>query len=284
MSSEPKTTKFAPATLLVCLGAIFLVVLVNTPLWPIEHAWVFLITLGLMAIAAMSLGFALNGRPLGLVIDNRNRASLSKLQMLLWTILVLAALTSLASARLIAGTASPLSIDIPGELLAAMGIAAGSFVAAPTLLSLKANETPTTDNLNAASTSAQAHGGQLDPAGKVHGRADPSQASWTDLFRGDEVGNQDSPDLSKVQQIAITLLLLGIYTATIVQAFARTTNFATATPGAFPGALPPLDRDFIILMGISHATYLVYKAAPHTASGDSSGGQVNDPASDGAAG
>ena len=277
---------------IVLLAAIAGIVAVNSGLFSPDswRAGVFLATLGLVALSMAAIGRIVNKRLDGLIIDNRNRASLSKLQMLLWTILIVAALTSLAASRLRASTSDPLAIDIPGELLAAMGIAAASFVAAPTVLSLKAGETPSDQNVQDAQASASAQGAQLQANGKVHGRADPSQAQWMDLFRGDEVGNADTPDLSKIQQFAITLLLLGIYTATLVYAFSDKSNFIVtarlssfdpkAHPG-FPNALPGLSDQFVMLMAISHASYLVYKAAPHTSSGVSTSASSADAASSG---
>jgi len=246
---------------IVLLAAIAGIVAVNSGLFSPDswRAGVFLATLGLVALSMAAIGRIVNKRLDGLIIDNRNRASLSKLQMLLWTILIVAALTSLAASRLRASTSDPLAIDIPGELLAAMGIAAASFVAAPTVLSLKAGETPSDQNVQDAQASASAQGAQLQANGKVHGRADPSQAQWMDLFRGDEVGNADTPDLSKIQQFAIT---------------------PKAHPG-FPNALPGLSDQFVMLMAISHASYLVYKAAPHTSSGVSTSASSADAASSG---
>jgi hypothetical protein len=75
---------------------------------------------------------------------------------------------------------------------------------------------------------------------------------------GEELGNAGSPDLGKIQQLLVTLLLLGIYTAYVYALFAGTAEKITH--------LPLLDPSFVWLMGISHASYLAYKAAPHTTS------------------
>ena len=75
------------------------------------------------------------------------------------------------------------------------------------------------------------------------------------MITGDEVGNFAIPDLGKIQQLLVTILLLTVYGVSIWKAFAKHSTI---------GALPPLDQSFIWLMGVSHAGYLAYKAAPHT--------------------
>jgi len=250
-----------PLTALVLIASIVLIIVINTP-WAKPDTWlwgVFPATAGLMLLAILMVGDALNGRPSGLIIDNRNRMSLSKLQMLVWTIIVVSALIVYASYNVRLQTAAPLDITIPPPLLFAMGIAATSFIATPAILSLKSQETPAQADMDTANAAA----GTLQNSGKVYGRASVTDASWTDLFQGDEVGNFDSPDLSKIQQVAITLLLVGIYSAQIINQFAGLT-----TPGHKLDTLPVLGQQFVVLMGISHASYLAYKAAPHTASGD----------------
>lgn len=220
---------------------------------------IFLCEAGLMLAVLSAIGLALNGRVLGAAIDGRNRVSLSKLQMLLWTTLVASALITLAAYRLhdpaIAALGAGLKITIPGELLLAMGVSAASFVATPTILSLKAAETPSAASVDDLAT---ARGGTERSIGKVDARKSPADASFTDLFRGDEVGNALSVDLSKVQQVAITLLLLGVYAASV---------FQTLLTAPTANALPALDKDFVTLMAISHGSYLAYKAAPKTSSG-----------------
>ena len=79
------------------------------------------------------------------------------------------------------------------------------------------------------------------------------------MVRGEEVGAETSPDLSKIQQLYITLLLIGIYGVAVLHAL-------SSTPDKIPG-LPELNEKFVWLMGVSHASYLAYKATPHTADG-----------------
>ncbi len=216
----------------------------------------FFVTLAALALAMAVSGMAVNGRPAGIVIDNRNRVSLSKFQATLWTLLVITALVTVASHNLAADpTGAPLSFDIPAELLAAMGISAASLVATPLALSLKTGTVATADDLQNALGKMEP--GQLNPAGKVFGRADAAKAEWADMLRGEEVGNAFSTDLSKVQQLFISLLLVGIYGMAVL--------FRLDEAGQV--ALPPLQEKFVWLLAVSHASYISYKAAPHTKDG-----------------
>jgi hypothetical protein len=146
---------------------------------------------------------------------------------------------------------SPADINIPAELLLAMGIAATSLAGASAVLSRKSRETA--DPAAVASSTANLH---LAPAdvemqGKVFGLSRAELASWTNMFRGDEDTNAASADMSKIQQFLITMLLVGIYTASLF------TLFSSAL--VFP-SLPAISDNFIWLLGISHAGYLAFKA------------------------
>lgn len=215
--------------------------------------WTWLWTAVLVLFAIMVMGGAVNGRLDGVLIDNRNRISLSKFQMLLWTVVVLSALIAAASVNITGNKPDPLEIGIPVELLLAMGIAATSFVATPALLQLKANQDSSSTALVRAEDKLNLAPGEAGANGQIFQLCSPQLASWTDMFLGDDVGNAGSADISKVQQFAITLLLVGIYIGSLWKLF-----------GTAPiAALPVLSSGFVTLMAISHASYLAYKAIPH---------------------
>jgi hypothetical protein len=221
----------------------------------------FIVALVLLAAELAVIGWLVNDRPIGAFVDNRNRISLSKLQAGAWTVVVLAALATAAIFNLLgqgssAATVTNLDVTIPGELLLAMGISATSLVATPALLSLKADQTPAQTALVQAALKPNPPTGTAN--GKVATNASNQDASWGDLVTGDEVGNAGSPDLGKIQQLFITILLLGCYVGYVFIDFS-----ASAAPIQ---ALPALDKSFVWLLGISHASYLAYKSAPHTQS------------------
>ena len=224
----------AGALLAIAGGAVANIVLASGVGQSKLAAW--LITMLMIVLLCAAIGRAITNRWDAVLIDGRNRVSLSRLQMMAWTLLVLSALITAAASNLhLADNTGALAIDIRDELLAAMGLAATSLAAAPALLTLKTN---------AAGQSVAA------------GNNSQSQASWLDMFRGDEVGEEDSPDLSKIQQFLITLALVGSYGFLIGDMF-----YDLAAQQKFD-AFPELDEKFIWLLGISHAGYLTYKAAP----------------------
>jgi len=227
--------------------------------------YVFLGSMALLITEFVVIGFLLKGRAEGAFIDNRNMLSLSKLQAGAWTVVVLAGFVSAASfnatlSHVNYGIVSSLSVTLPGELLLAMGISATSLVATPSLLSLKAAEEPKGGTAAAAVAATGRIQGTAIGNGKVLTKESDKDASWADIFTGDELGNAGIADLGKIQQVLISVLLIGAYAAYIFQYFSTATSAITT--------LPTLDKSFVWLLGLSHASYLAYKAAPHTSSAD----------------
>jgi hypothetical protein len=253
----PKSWVFAAIPLI--LEVLLLVIVPGY--WPEYRAQTFVGSMALMALELAVIGWLVNGRPIGAFIDNRYCLSLSKLQAGAWTVVVLSAFATAAAFNAATemfqgGAVTALSVTIPNELLLAMGISATSLVAAPALLSVKANQPDASQD--AVDNAEKRAGTTLEANGKVAAKCGPDDASWADLVTGDEIGNFSSPDLGKIQQAFITLLLLGCYVAYIYANFAGSEETVSS--------LPALDKSFVWLMGISHASYLAYKAAPHSSS------------------
>jgi hypothetical protein len=244
----------------------------GAPVLKIPVPWVWALTALLLLGFIALVSYALRGRGAGILIDSRNRVSLARLQALGWTIIVLSALIALAAMRAKAGLAQPMSIDIPGELLAAMGISAASLVAAPALLSVRSSQTQTEAaapvQAEAAAEAAAKTGRAVDAAantGAVLGWTSLADAQWLDMFRGEEVSDGATADISKIQQFLITAVLLAVYAGALWSFFsgAAGLNATPVPPGnKFEASLPLLSQSFIWLLGISHAGYLVSKAIP----------------------
>lgn len=218
--------------------------------------WSFILTVALLIAILAVIGATVNGNGFGVLIDGRNRVSLSKFQATLWTVIVLAALINAAAINLSFGAgAHALDITIPAELLVAMGISATSLLATPALLSLKATQQPAAPTVQATTRELGSEPQKLLITGKLLGNASPALASWADMFRGEEVGNGADADLSKVQQFAVTVVLVLVYGASVYASFSAAAKVTT---------LPTLSDQFVWLMGISHTSYLAYKAVPHT--------------------
>lgn len=235
--------------------------------------WVRLITffgtfLALLGIL-VGVGAGVTGQRMGVLWTARNTYSLSRLQIVLWTLLVLSALAAVVACRVHglviphgsgAVLADPLNISIPGELLAVMGISVLSAAAAPAILTVKAqSESPRVDQLDAAAARV---GREVETVGQVAVRPTGYPPLIRDLFQGDDVAKTGTVDIGKVQQAAVTLVLWGAYFSLLVQLFVQGRADARGMTH-----LPALSETFVYLLGISHVGYLAYKATPATAPG-----------------
>src|SRR5207253_1021586 len=131
------------------------------------------------------IGIDVSETPLGVLLSGRNTYSLSRLQMVLWTVLVLSALIGAAVSRAwgidhIGTVTTALAIEIPGNLLAAMGISYFTGFAAPAALALKSQSrtTATAGQLNLASNRL---GEKIYATGRVVGRPLSEQARIADM-------------------------------------------------------------------------------------------------------
>lgn len=246
--------KASSGTLFWILGS--LILFIAAPVIIKDHqqfAW--LLTLVAMVIFCMGIGYAINGRLNGIFIDYRNRLSLSKLQALCWSMLILSAIYTAALLRIQKGILNPLEITLNEPLLAIMGISLTSLAAAPAILNAKADNNVTAQAAQQVSQALNKPVEDIIPAGKIFSFSSAELASWLDLFRGEENTNAGSADLGKIQQFVITFILLAIYGMSLWDFFPH--------PVAELNTFPDVSDHMSWLLGISHAGYLAYKAAPH---------------------
>lgn len=218
-------------------------------------------TMLLLALGMFAVGHGITGLWRGALIDERNKLSLSRLQVVLWTILVLSAFLTVALANISANAPSPLAIEVPQQLWLAMGISVTAMIGSPLILGLKTGQ-PT--NKTALETTRQQLVDQhrLPPSevvaqGQVLVNRDPSSASWSDIFCGEETGNGAHLDIAKIQMFYFTVILLvayGVATANLL-----------VIPARPIASLPALDSSMIALLAISSSAYLTTKSIPHTA-------------------
>jgi hypothetical protein len=193
---------------------------------------------------------------LGILVDSRNRYSLSRLQMVLWTTVLVSAFFALL------WHLRTTSIYIPPEVWALMGISTGSTAASVLIKDNKGQKQPTTDAVEKLATRATADSTN-DPATQFIGvLAVAKNPRLSDLFLGEELADQSYVDISKVQMFFFTLVAV--------------IGYVSALDGGALGLrppdlrelycvyFPPLSASLVTLIGISHVGYLTVKASPKT--------------------
>jgi hypothetical protein len=91
--------------------------------------------------------------------------------------------------------------------------------------------------------------------GLLHKNSDPSEARWVDLFRGEEISNWRLVEMSKVQMLFFTVVVVAAYSAALSGMLRDVVALRTAASLSFPDFSPTLNA----LLAISHGTYLSVK-------------------------
>ena len=213
MTVSPTNGKPAPPPLHIALWILWLVLILA---WGavISGLLAFTVTnvgpVALWALAALILlillalaGREVNGLWAGVLIDSRNKISLSRLQITLWTVMVLSAFLTMALPRVVAMTGKgatltqqqALDISFPEQLILAMGISAVSFAGSNLIQSNKktrqfkidARSTPESaaDRLKLA----QAELDQADADVIAKAQAETAQKAVADAAQADAAAN-----------------------------------------------------------------------------------------------
>lgn len=191
----------------------------------------------LMLVVFLILGISITKQWLGILINERNLMSLSRLQMAVWTIVVLSAyfgfavvriramstnswnghrfseFTSSVQSALRAELADPLNVALDPHLWVLLGISTASLVGTPLILSTKKDKKP--DDAAATKAAASAAAAlktesvdeiKRNSHGTLYANSNISDARFTDMFQGDEVINTAQIDLAKVQMFFFTVV------------------------------------------------------------------------------
>jgi hypothetical protein len=249
------------------LATVIIAIAVALVGWVVPHeavrvSWLLIVVL-LLSFLVIA-GDGITGRLGGLLIDERNKMSLSRFQLVLWTVLILSAFLAIAVSRVREGmVADPLAIAVPDDLWILLGISTASLVGSPLIKSIKRRQHP--DDRQLAQTMSQLREQGTDPAalnseGLLVVNRDPAAARWADMFRGDESGNAAVLDLAKVQMFFFTIVVVIAYAAAL----------AAALASGPVGEFPDVSQGIVALLAISHAGYLSAKGVTHS---ESTGGR-----------
>lgn len=116
------------------------------------------------------------------------------------------------------------------------------------------------ENIKAASTALN-----VRTNGQLAANASVADASPAELFTGDDLGNDDTVDIGKVQMFLFTLALLVGYGASIASIFLSASNASAGSNEAAIMGFPNVDPGMLALLGVSQAGYPANTAAPHPA-------------------
>jgi hypothetical protein len=193
--------------------------------------WTWIGLTALLIALVVVLGLLLGKSVWWVFIDRRRTWSLSQFQIVLWTLAGVPLIIATAVWRTTSEAATAWDFNIPGELLALMGITLGTSVGALVIKTTK-------DNIREDKVGFR-------PEGK---------ATFADMFSVEEgEGARKNLDVTKVQSFMISMSLLASYVWMVIVSF-------NDLPGdAVPKGLPVFSSAMVGLLAFSHGGYLVAK-------------------------
>lgn len=185
------------------------------------------VTAAILLFFSALLGVKTGQGVFGILIDSRNKMSLSRFQVYLWTLLLVSIILAVAISE------QSMSIAVAPELWALLGISVGSTASALILRDIPRSK------------------------GKLHVKPSPpvndeDKPSWLDLFRGDNNGNHEYIDIGKFQMFWFTLAAWVGYIWLLLD-----WEVVANAEGVY--VLPELTSGLVVFIGISHAGYLTIK-------------------------
>ncbi len=283
---ESKSKAWAPIAAIVLIIFMFLSGLFAPKGWNWALVMIFMI------VFITAIGKLITGRFSGVFINEHYIMSLSRFQLVIWTLIVLSAFLTIALERINAGVPDPLAIALPTQLWALLGISTTSLVGSPVILSTKLSKTPTkavkdkaallfaktlsARDIEAAEQADSTKFKELKTiADKKKATADGiiekgiersgirnfnvkfKDAEFSNMFTGDELANKGLIDIAKVQMFFFTIVIAFSYMVLLVNLI------MTAEPAGLNG-FPELSDGVVALLGISSAGYLTNKAPDKT--------------------
>ena len=212
-------------------------------------------TIGVIILFMAALGILINKKVFGILIDSRCKMSLSRLQLVLWTILIVSCIFALSIYY------QSMDITIDERIWALLGVSIGSTAGAIMIKGVKQVNQPS-DKLVASLSSETSNEGLLHVTNSVN------KAKFSDMFKGDEISDYNYIDISKVQMFFFTVAAwfgyVGVIWSHTFKVVKEITNAANETITQTVYVFPELSTGIITLIGISHVGYLTVKATDKT--------------------
>jgi hypothetical protein len=227
----------------------------NKPQASDSIAWQWTVSTALIFFLFLLTSYSVRGQWFGMLIDQRNRVSLSRTQWVAWTVLLIGAIWSLSLWNIGFGynaQQEPFP-KMMYDFWILLGIVNISAIANVLVLQTKATGLPiTTASVNTRPPNIAPMA--VTEIGQLDARTTPREASWIDLFIGEETSNRATVDVSRLQQFIITLLLLVFYAFNLGSVMSNLSGHVEN--------LPTVGNTFLGLLAISHAGYLAVKSLP----------------------
>jgi len=253
-NGKPLSGLLAAFILAVLIAAMFLAVRLVPP------GWNFIGVMLLMLIFMITIGITITGRPAGILINERNLMSLSRLQLVLWTLVILSAYLTIALERIrVRSIADALAIALDQRLWALMGISTASLIGSPLIQTTKKLQDPKPEAVEKASAALNESTDEINKnsQGLLYSNGGIKDAAFSDMFEGDEVGNTAYVDVAKVQMFFFTMVAALSYGTELFY-------WIASKPAADLTAFPILSGGLVAILGISHAGFLVNNSTTHT--------------------
>lgn len=217
--------------------------------WGPHVAWIVLMIA--MALFILIVGHGVTGAWTGAIIDERCKMSLARLQLLLWTIVILSAFAVIVIVRMHHDAATALDVGVPATIWTLLTITSTSFVGSPVIKSTqKASGAPDETRLHTYLAAQGKTPGEVSWQGPVVTNDTIGHASPADLFTGEYVNNFTLLDVGKIQLFIFTVLLILQYCLSIGHVLINE---------PYPASLPDIGAGVVTLFGVSHSGYLMNK-------------------------
>jgi hypothetical protein len=183
-----------------------------------------------IALLGCALGYGMTRNVFGIWISPQNRISLARMQVSLWTIGVLGAFAALALFNIgelgeatrnfylfdSASAEVPKTFpSIPAMVLATLGIATVSPIISALIKGTNAPSIDLRDDAQALDKSGIGRFIDSKASTNLEVRASATEASLVDLFTGETEADKDQIDISRLQNVVITFILVCGYAAKI---------------------------------------------------------------------
>ncbi len=247
----PPVTRWKPrhSAAVVAITAFFVWMAVWLP-WGVYASWI----IAMIALTAFTLvvGRGVTGAWKGALVDEQLRMSLSRLQMLTWTVVIVAALGTMAIARAQIDPVTAMNIAVPPTVWMLLGISTTSLIGSPLIKNAKKSPAAAPDPERASAILAEMGKGRahLTLEGQVVKNTVVEDASFADLFMGEYIDTFNLLDVAKIQMFFFTVLLVLAYAIAVGR---------TLSMDATLGSLPDVGEGMLPLLAISHAGYLLSK-------------------------